>query len=300
MVVEALREMNGFAKASAVKQWIADTLTSKGIEVPAINLASGASKFTNDIQWARMYLVNAGVLEPVEIAGRGNWKLTEKGKEIALDQKTAQKIYDSSAAKGTVAESENTAAPGEDDKQASLSASWETDLRDQLRSMTPRGFEVFCARLMGVSGIDARSTGQSGDGGIDGEGELAVGGFGLVKMRVAWQCKQYKGQGVTPKEVREFRGAINGRADYGIFFTTSSFSTQAISEAGKLGVIPVQLVDLQELIKLMGASGVGVKASSEAPNEIEADKEFFKEFLTPANAGNPGQTTFSYETKASG
>ena len=118
MVVEALREMNGFAKASAVKQWIADTLTSKGIEVPAITLASGASKFTNDIQWARMYLVNAGILEPVEIAGRGNWKLTEKGKEIALDQETAQKIYDSSAAGGNVAESENTAAPDEEGKQA--------------------------------------------------------------------------------------------------------------------------------------------------------------------------------------
>ena len=51
-------------------------LTAKGETIPETSLSSGAPKFANDIQWARMYLVNAGLLEPMKTAGYGNWKLT--------------------------------------------------------------------------------------------------------------------------------------------------------------------------------------------------------------------------------
>ena len=96
MVVQALRQMDGSSKASAVKEWIADRITASGKDLPDTMLASGASKFANDIQWARMYLVNAGILETVEKAGRGTWKLTPQGWELPLNNNTGQQIYEAS------------------------------------------------------------------------------------------------------------------------------------------------------------------------------------------------------------
>ncbi|MCA1604391.1 MAG: restriction endonuclease, partial [Acidobacteria bacterium] len=53
-------------------------------------------------------------------------------------------------------------------------------------------------------------TGRSGDGGIDGLGILQV--SPLVSFKVLFQCKRYVGP-VTPSQVRDFRGAMQGRAD---------------------------------------------------------------------------------------
>ena len=63
-------------------------MTIKGLPIPDTILASGAQKFSNDIQWARMYLVNAEMLEPMSIAGYGNWKLTPKGWDVPLNTKS--------------------------------------------------------------------------------------------------------------------------------------------------------------------------------------------------------------------
>ena len=81
-------------RLSSVKQWIADYLTEKGETIPETILSSGAQKFANDIQWARMYLVNAGLLEPMKTAGYGNWKLTNAGWEAPLDEAGVKAILE--------------------------------------------------------------------------------------------------------------------------------------------------------------------------------------------------------------
>jgi hypothetical protein len=42
-------------------------------------LPSGAVRWANKAQWARKVMVDEGLLEPVEKAGHGVWKLTEAG-----------------------------------------------------------------------------------------------------------------------------------------------------------------------------------------------------------------------------
>jgi restriction system protein len=286
-IVEAIRSLNGMAKAAAVKQWIAEAMTSKGLAIPDTILASGAQKFSNDIQWARMYLVNAGMLEPMVTAGYGNWKLTPKGWEASLYAKNIKQIYDASAKSSVAANSDAQDAPPEDPKQAELAGmrSWEFILKKTLTTMPDKGFERLCAFIMTKNGLLAtKVTGQSGDGGVDGEGMLAFDDLSLIKTPVAWQCKRYEDHKVTPGHVRDFRGAIEGRAKYGLIFTTSSFTPSAEMEARRLGATPIELVGLERFMELMKDHGIGVKPSATYPGGHEVELDFFGEYLHPTGS----------------
>lgn len=291
LVIEALRAMEGSGKASAVISWIAERLTADGAQPPDAVLNSGESKFANDIRWARMYLVNAGLLETREASKHGFWKLTSKGWEVALDPETAQQIYDASAKKGKAAASEDQDAPDDSPEQATLKGmgNWAADVQKVLVKMPPKGFERLCAYIMAKSGVAATVTGKSGDGGVDGEGLLPIGGFDLVKIRVAWQCKRYESGSVSSGEIRDFRGAIHGRAEYGIFFATTAFSPSAMAEAQRSGAIQIQLVDLKTLIEMLGKEGIGVVPDANDPALQKLDHSFFEEFLNPKGYTQSGQ-----------
>jgi restriction system protein len=83
-------------------------------------------------------------------------------------------------------------------------------------------------------------TGKTGDGGIDGKGIVRV--SGLLSFHVIFQCKRYKGS-VTPSQIRDFRGAMQGRADKGLFITTGNFTREALKEATRDGAPPIDLID---------------------------------------------------------
>ncbi len=282
-IITALRAMNGSGKAAAVKEWIANALTSQGKTIPDTTLSSGASKFSNDIQWARLYLVNAGILETKEAAGHGFWKLTPEGWVVPVTAQSVQEIYDAAFQKGNTANSDTQEAPDENSQQGQLTGTqtWESELVKLLTEMPDKGFERLCAFIMTTNGVEATVTGQSGDGGIDGEGLFPVDKYTLVKMRIAWQCKRFKDTNVGSKDIRDFRGAIDGRAQYGLFFTTSGFTLNAISEAARPGAIPIELVDLKSLIKLLGANKIGLKKKSDGCDELQSDPEFFDEYMNP-------------------
>ena len=291
LVVEALREMQGSGKAAAVKEWIANKLTAEGKVIPDTVLASGASKFTNDIQWARMYLVNAQILENKETSGHGVWKLTPRGWEVPLDPASALQIYEASSQRATSVGGDDQEAPEDGQHQTSIPATktWEYELHKTLTSMPDKGFERLCAYLMSESGMQATVTGKTGDGGVDGEGLLPVGAFSFVKLRVAWQCKRYKDTNVSSKEIRDFRGAIDGRAQYGIFFTTSTFTLNARAEAGRAGATPIELVDLKSLIDLMGEKGIGLASGAGHEGVRAMDPDFFYEYLHPTGQSSTAQ-----------
>lgn len=284
LIVEALRSMNGVAKAAAVKEWIAETLSANNQPVSDIILASGAPKFSNDIQWARMYLVNAGMLEPMQTAGYGNWKLTPAGWEASLEPANVKAIYSGPAQKGKTQDSDAQDAPSEDPQQAELVGmkSWETVLKKILTTMPEKGFERLCAFIMTKNGLQAtKVTGQTGDGGVDGEGMLAFDELSLIKTPVAWQCKRFKDNKVPTDKIRDFRGAIEGRAKYGLIFTTSSFTPSAEIEARRPGATPIELVGLERLIDLMREHEIGVKPGASTTRGIEVDNPFFDEYLNP-------------------
>jgi restriction system protein len=148
--------------------------------------------------------------------------------------------------------------------------------------MPEKGFERLCAFIMTKNGLLAtKVTGQSGDGGVDGEGMLAFDGLSLIKTPVAWQCKRYAGYKVVSGDVRDFRGAIEGRAKYGLIFTTSSFTPSAEMEARRLGATPIELVGLEQFMEIMKNPKIGIQLSEDYDSSIVAVENFFAEYLHP-------------------
>jgi restriction system protein len=114
-------------------------------------------------------------------------------------------------------------------------------------------------------------TGKSGDGGIDGVGILQVNKF--VSFNVLFQCKKYEGS-VSPSQVRDFRGAMEGRADKGIIITTGFFTSDAKREARRDGAKPIELVDGDKLVELFESLKLGLKPRT----TYDVDENFFDEY----------------------
>lgn len=129
-----------------------------------------------------------------------------------------------------------------------------------LKALTPAGFEQFAGKLLKVYGFhDTKVTQISKDGGIDGHGKLRV---GLAEMNVAFQCKRWNKNSIQRPQVDEFRGAIQGEYEQGIFFTTSTFSGGAKEVSFKRGAVPVILIDGAGIIELMFQKEFGVQKES--------------------------------------
>lgn len=128
----------------------------------------------------------------------------------------------------------------EPEEVTSGSTDYKSELLAVIKSLPPDGFERLCQRVLRESGFqEVTVTGKSGDGGIDGIGVLQVNPF--VSFNVLFQCKRYQGS-VTPSQVRDFRGAMAGRADKGIMMTTGTFTVDAKKEARRDGAAPIELV----------------------------------------------------------
>jgi restriction system protein len=96
----------------------------------------------------------------------------------------------------------------------------------------------------------------------------------LVSFKVLFQCKRYSGS-VTPSQVRDFRGAMMGRADKGIIITTGSFTSDARKEAVRDGVPPIELVDGEKLVSMLEQLELGLKPQ----RTFEVDASFFDQFV---------------------
>jgi restriction system protein len=127
----------------------------------------------------------------------------------------------------------------------------------KLLTMPPAAFERLCQRILRESGfIEVRVTGRVGDGGIDGIGILRL--QHVVSFQVLFQCKRWQGS-VGPKEIRDFRGAMVGRSDKGLFLTTGSFTRAAQEEATRDGAPPIDLIDGERLAELLKELQLGVR-----------------------------------------
>lgn len=294
-IIIALRDMDGVGKAAAVKEWIVATMTENKELINETVLDSGVPKYQNDIQWARMFLVNAKMLEPMAISGRGVWKLTPPGLSTAVDADTMAKVYALATKRAKKAATDTQAAPSDDDLQLGLPGldSWEHQLKGLLTTMPHQGFERLCAEIMTKNGLHAtKVTGQSGDKGIDGEGLLAFDTLELVSIRVAWQCKRFNEGTVGSDSVRNFRGSLDHATDHGVIFTTSTFTTSALHEATQAGKKAIRLVDLSGLIDQIFKLKLGI--SLVPPHAV--DKQYFGKFLAPMTDLKTGVLKFATES----
>ena len=223
------------------------------------------TKFSYQLSWARNYLKRYGILENTS---RGVWSLTAEGRKTksvdpakvnravtALDRKRSQ-------------DSGPKAETGETDD-----ITWEEQLLESIRSMAPDGFERLCQRLLRESGfIRVEVTGRSGDGGIDGKGVVQIGG--LLSFHMIFQCKRFKGS-VGSSAIRDFRGAMVGRADKGLFITTGSFTADAHREAQRDGAPPLDLIDGEALVQKLKELELGVTVSRRTEEDVKVNQEFF-------------------------
>jgi restriction system protein len=66
---------------------------------------------------------------------------------------------------------------------------------------------------------------------------------------------------VGSSTVRDFRGAMSGRADRGLIMTTGVFTRDARKEASRDGVPPIDLVDGEGLLEKLKELRLGVEVT---------------------------------------
>lgn len=146
---------------------------------------------------------------------------------------------------------------------------WKEKLLNVLYNISPSAFERLAQRLLRESGFfQVEVTGKVGDGGIDGKGIVRV--SGLLSFHVIFQCKRYKGS-VTPSQIRDFRGAMQGRADKGLVITTGTFTREAIKEATRDGAPPIDLIDGDLLCDKLKELKLGVDTKLTESIDIKND-----------------------------
>jgi restriction system protein len=242
-------------------------------EITEITIKSGANRFHNQVQWARQYLVWEGLLDDSK---RGIWALSPLGWKTRIDADAARTMFldrvKSSQSLRKQPTSGDVLPVPETADAAPPEESQELDPVDVLKGLPPYGFELICGRLLREHGFeDVEVTQRSRDGGIDGYGLLRSSPF--VSLRAAFQAKRYK-EVVTRSAVGEFRNALLGRAEKGVFITTGRFTSDAENEASRDGVVPIELIDGEQLVELLQDAGIGVR-----PKTIyEIDHAFFDEF----------------------
>lgn len=236
-------------------------------------LKNGASKIENLINWAEIYLVKGGLLDS---SNRGILSLSDKFDKDNYSDSDLFAIYRSvksgfSYKKSIDERLINDRSSQSIDEFIEVS-DYKKDLLAVLKQLSPSGFEHICQRLLREAGFEQVTvTGKTGDGGIDGHGILEINP--LMSFRVVFQCKRYDGT-ISSSQVRDFRGAIMGRGDKGIFITTGRFSKDAINEALRDGVPPIELVWGDRLVGLFEKTQLGLKQRT----TFELDHNFFSEF----------------------
>jgi restriction system protein len=242
------------------------------LSVPHNPEKSNQTEVAYRLAWARTYLRKYGFLEN---SSRGIWTLTQKAKEEKevtpskvlkyvrdLDKKTPNQKRRKS---NTNIELTDNDAPEE-------AMAWREELHHLLtQEISPDAFERLTQRILRESGfVQVEVTGKTGDGGIDGKGIARING--LMSFHVIFQCKKYQGS-VSAGAIRDFRGAMVGRADKGLFITTGTFTPAAIKEATRDGAPPVDLVDGENLAVKLKELNLGVQ--TEMVEKVSVDKQWF-------------------------
>lgn len=224
------------------------------------------------LAWARTYLKKYGFLEN---SSRGVWALTTLAKEqkhiVPRDVVKKVRAVDKAQSKQKT-KKVKTHQIELDDTDTPEAQGWREELHHVLtKEMTPDAFERLTQRLLRESGfVQVEVTGRTGDGGIDGKGIARIHGF--MSFHVIFQCKKYQGS-ISAGQIRDFRGAMVGRADKGLFITTGTFTPAAVKEATRDGAPPIDLVDGDQLAEKLKEFQLGIK--TKMIEKVTIDKDWF-------------------------
>jgi restriction system protein len=259
--VQSMKQRGGSATIEELEEDVAEImgLPEQILAVP--HKTGTRSQFQYELAWVRTYLKKAGLADN---SARGVWSLTDVGEKISKKELllVPKKVRWLKKAK-------DQKIPSLADKEAT-EPDWREQMLDALASMKPDAFERLCQRILRESGFTrVEVSGRSGDGGLDGIGVLRV---NLVSFHVLFQCKRWKGS-VGASVVRDFRGAMVGRADKGLIITTGTFTANARREATRDGAPAIDLVDGEQICGLLKDLKLGVTIV--LVEEIQVEPKFF-------------------------
>lgn len=267
-VVKALKQLGGSGTIEEISEKVYE-IEKFSDEILQVLHDEGSSRTEVDyrLAWARTYLKKFGLIEN---SSRGIWTLADS--EInpdKIDQKAiVQFVREQNRQKKQKVSNEENETEIEEIEE---SLEWKDLLLKTLRSVSSSAFERLVQRLLRESGfVEVEVTGRSGDGGIDGKGIVRISGF--LSFHVIFQCKRYTNS-VGSSEIRDFRGAMQGRADKGIFVTTGTFTRDARKEATRDGAPPLDLIDGEMLCEKLKELKLGVE--TRLIEEVEVKEDWF-------------------------
>lgn len=265
-VIQALRNLGGSGTIEEINNKVAELakIPSDQLEVLHNPEKGGMTEIEYRLMWTRTYLKIYGVIEN---SIRGVWSLTEKGSQIEkVEEKDVVRAVREQMKK-------NKKETSEEDDEPNAKVEWQEELLDVILKMSPAAFERLIQRLLRESGfVQVEVTGQSGDGGIDGHGIMRLGG--LLSFHVIFQAKRWKGA-VGSSQVRDFRGAMVGRADKGLLITTGAFTKDALKEATRDGAPAIDLVDGDQLVEKLKQLSLGVSTKKIEVEQVSIDPKWF-------------------------
>ncbi|MBT9314552.1 restriction endonuclease [Leptothoe spongobia] len=265
--VEALQHLGGSGTIEEIYNQVASLLNLSDEVLEVLHGNTSQTEVEYRLAWSRTYLKKYGLLQN---SARGVWSLVSTA--ISLDSLDAREIVKTvrSIVKERKAtnEQEHILVNSDD---ALEKETWHQQLHKVLLALDPSAFERLAQRLLRESGfVQVQVTGKSGDGGIDGVGIVRINGF--LSFHVLFQCKRYQGS-VSASHIRDFRGAMQGRTDKGLFITTGTFTRAAIKEATRDGAPPIDLIDGEQLVQKLKELELGVKIIT--IEAVEVDESWF-------------------------
>jgi restriction system protein len=223
------------------------------------------------LHWARTRLKG---IRAVDNSARGVWAITDRGLSLSTDQVRDEVKAWQAGLRGKRPLREVT-DPDEGDDAGGGELGWKEQLLARLLQVSPGGFERLAQRVLREAGFtNVAVTGKSGDGGIDGLGTYRL---SLVSFPIFFQCKRYRGT-VGSRDIRDFRGAMVGRGEKGLFITTGTFTRDAQREASRDGAAPIELVDGDQLCELLKQYRLGVVVEPRVVEDVSVRPDFFDDY----------------------
>jgi len=266
-VIQALKQLGGSGTNEEINNKVAELagIPSDQLEVLHNPEKGGITEVEYRLMWTRTYLKKYGLLDN---SSRGIWSLTPEGNRVeSVDERDVARHVRNRMKKETV-------TPEASEEVPDHRIEWQEELLGAILDLTPSAFERLVQRLLRESGfVQVEVTGQTGDGGIDGHGILRLGGF--LSFRIIFQAKRWRGT-VGASQIRDFRGAMVGRADKGLFLTTGTFTKDAVREATRDGAPAIDLVDGDQLVEKLKQLSLGVQTKKIEVEQVTVISDWFR------------------------
>ncbi len=253
-VLQALVELGGSGSIDEINERVIANLTipESLTTIPHLKgKEGGQTELEYELAWARTMLRQN---DYIENSKRGVWALLDN-KQTSISEISLSTINSSTEIKEEIEES------------------WKAKLlKILIDKLDPSAFERLIQRFLREKGFSqVEVTGRTGDGGIDGKGIAKING--ILSFHIVFQCKKYQGA-VSAGHIRDFRGAMVGRTDKGLFITTGYFTRDAIKEANRDGTPTIDLIDGEKLAEKLKELGLGVNIK--LIENISIDEKWFE------------------------